>query len=907
MPDQETETLFFHEARQCLERLLPHIGNPSAFDSFSVTSSLQLPHQLQNQIYNSLSMVNTVEKFGNVASFLKRNLEGGTQELNSVLEFLSIGVVQLVYFQEFIINEKSPTLQHYLNSEKCLKKEGATQTWNLLFRGLSTLNSEILRDILQNFSLSIQELIDIKRETFFEKHFLIFRALQKLSRNDELEYGSSKDRKQNSKEKLQKIEKNHQETINRYESYSPDSTSNLAFSKRKFGSDRSGDSSNRSSITNQSISSNRSSTVVTISKNQIKDLSFPHIQQSKLGINPVKMSINEQAFTAYDPLVDETQDDDEFVEMGIQDSIINFPSKGPSIRSSFVMEEDEFNPMISPEVSPASRRDILTTDTPPIPSYLAKKQNNLDSTLDSNDSFHASDEQYSFKQSQNGKMDKYTKKFENESSSNNEEENANYINDTDENQYNNQYDENNNSEDNNSNDLYEKSFDESLKSNKNKFEVYGDYDETNLTFTDDHKVKSNSRDNRNNNSIQMKSVHFPNNNFDKKNIENERKDISYHPEFYEEDSYSDENTGNDFKENNKEIDRKNYLSSEMRGSIHSQSQSKSSSFEESYSPEAYSSENIEQKSSTPQHKIQFTAPRSRPTTSTNAQKDFFGDSKNVNLDHRTRSMAHFDKLNLEARDVVLLPSKIDDLSESEQLKQIKKENQMLRMLLLDQQMQSQKEKNDWDSKLKSELMKARAEGMKQTIKTRPSTVQGPRMATINIEEDSSDLSALKPNRRPSTTPGGVRGNNVQINTVDLQPTLKTKSSNILNSARVKNASNKTMIENAIQRACFPGKINELSRTQALEAVGNTQCDRFIISLTRENSTTCRGIYAIENTGEEAVAIKIFGKGPKRFTSKSVRSFFRYNSTTKSFIPQESKSFTVSDLRIDAILLLSIAK
>ncbi|KAE9347427.1 hypothetical protein PR003_g6944 [Phytophthora rubi] len=114
----------------------------------------------------------------------------------------------------------------------------------------------------------------------------------------------------------------------------------------------------------------------------------------------------------------------------------------------------------------------------------------------------------------------------------------------------------------------------------------------------------------------------------------------------------------------------------------------------------------------------------------------------------------------------------------------------------------------------------------------------------------------------------------------------------------KKASNRQLIQNALEFTLLAGGSMEKERAQALQALADSTCDNFIVLLKSAKELKFRALY--ENHVERDSATRIYSVLPNNSSraplklggSEVISQFFKYSSAKKQFLPVSTRSFTV---------------
>ncbi|KAL8007029.1 putative calmodulin-regulated spectrin-associated protein [Plasmopara halstedii] len=118
------------------------------------------------------------------------------------------------------------------------------------------------------------------------------------------------------------------------------------------------------------------------------------------------------------------------------------------------------------------------------------------------------------------------------------------------------------------------------------------------------------------------------------------------------------------------------------------------------------------------------------------------------------------------------------------------------------------------------------------------------------------------------------------------------------SCYTKKASNRQLIQNALEFTLLAGGSMENDRTLALQALAESTCDNFIVLLKSAKELKFRALY--EAYVDRDSATRIFSllpstssRAPLRIgNSEMIAQFFKYSSAKKQFLPVPTRSFTI---------------
>lgn len=119
-----------------------------------------------------------------------------------------------------------------------------------------------------------------------------------------------------------------------------------------------------------------------------------------------------------------------------------------------------------------------------------------------------------------------------------------------------------------------------------------------------------------------------------------------------------------------------------------------------------------------------------------------------------------------------------------------------------------------------------------------------------------------------------------------------------NSIYTKKASNRQLIQNALEFTLLAGGSMEKERLLALQALAESTCDNFIVLLKSAKELKFRALY--ESHVDRDYATRIYSVLPsssaraplKLANSEMISQFFKYSSAKKQFLPVPTRSFTV---------------
>lgn len=101
-------------------------------------------------------------------------------------------------------------------------------------------------------------------------------------------------------------------------------------------------------------------------------------------------------------------------------------------------------------------------------------------------------------------------------------------------------------------------------------------------------------------------------------------------------------------------------------------------------------------------------------------------------------------------------------------------------------------------------------------------------------------------------------------------------------------SNRSIIQNAVSYAVFPGTVNQTAKHRVLEEINRSESKHFLI-LFRDSGCQFRAVYSYNPEMEEI--FKLYGTGPKQVTDRMFEKFFKYNSGGKCFSQIHTKTLT----------------
>lgn len=113
-------------------------------------------------------------------------------------------------------------------------------------------------------------------------------------------------------------------------------------------------------------------------------------------------------------------------------------------------------------------------------------------------------------------------------------------------------------------------------------------------------------------------------------------------------------------------------------------------------------------------------------------------------------------------------------------------------------------------------------------------------------------------------------------------------------------SNKQLIKNALCHVCLAGRVNEREKENVVRALSSTDSEQFIILVRDDKSPVFKALYHINHAN---TFVKIIGKGPRLLNDPNmIKAFLRYDSGGKKFLPISTKQFGVTT---DAVVLNSL--
>lgn len=125
-----------------------------------------------------------------------------------------------------------------------------------------------------------------------------------------------------------------------------------------------------------------------------------------------------------------------------------------------------------------------------------------------------------------------------------------------------------------------------------------------------------------------------------------------------------------------------------------------------------------------------------------------------------------------------------------------------------------------------------------------------------------------------------------------------RTASIPSSVYPKKASNRQLMQNALEFTLLAGGSMEKERAAALQALAESSCDNFIVLLKSAKELKFRALY--ENHVDRGLVTRIFSVMPngssrapmKLGSSDTISQFFKYSSAKKQFLPVATRSFTV---------------
>nr|CCA19198.1 hypothetical protein PITG_04060 [Albugo laibachii Nc14] len=118
--------------------------------------------------------------------------------------------------------------------------------------------------------------------------------------------------------------------------------------------------------------------------------------------------------------------------------------------------------------------------------------------------------------------------------------------------------------------------------------------------------------------------------------------------------------------------------------------------------------------------------------------------------------------------------------------------------------------------------------------------------------------------------------------------------------RLKKASNRQLVQNAIEFTLLAGAALEKERKAVLTAIAASSTDNFIVLLKSAKELKFRALYEHHLDSNEVKISHGPSNAPQVLVSSEIGQFFRYNSGKKEFMPVDTRSFTI---KTDACALL----
>lgn len=114
--------------------------------------------------------------------------------------------------------------------------------------------------------------------------------------------------------------------------------------------------------------------------------------------------------------------------------------------------------------------------------------------------------------------------------------------------------------------------------------------------------------------------------------------------------------------------------------------------------------------------------------------------------------------------------------------------------------------------------------------------------------------------------------------------------------RVKRASNRQQLQNALEFTLLAGQSNERERLAALEALAQSPAESFVVLLKSPKELKFRALYESQTGADEArriYSVVSSAYAPPRLAPDVVAQFFKYSSAKKQFLAVDTRSFTVA--------------
>ena len=133
---------------------------------------------------------------------------------------------------------------------------------------------------------------------------------------------------------------------------------------------------------------------------------------------------------------------------------------------------------------------------------------------------------------------------------------------------------------------------------------------------------------------------------------------------------------------------------------------------------------------------------------------------------------------------------------------------------------------------------------------------------------------------------------------------RSRSVNKVANVSFNRVSNQQSVKNALTSVCLAGAHHDIPRNEAIQAIDHafihgvflrdedptiTVVNQFVILFQSSKSLSFRGIYAVVPMSDDL--IRIYGKGPKLIKVSQIDAFFKYSSSSRSFVDIPSKSIT----------------
>lgn len=114
--------------------------------------------------------------------------------------------------------------------------------------------------------------------------------------------------------------------------------------------------------------------------------------------------------------------------------------------------------------------------------------------------------------------------------------------------------------------------------------------------------------------------------------------------------------------------------------------------------------------------------------------------------------------------------------------------------------------------------------------------------------------------------------------------------------RVKRATNRQQLQNAIEFTLLAGQSNERERHAALETLAQSTAESFVVLLKSAKELKFRALYESRTESDDArriYSVVSSAYAPLRLTPDVVAQFFKYSSAKKQFLAVDTRSFTVT--------------